>query len=204
MCLKSGHEADHVRVEPRQRAVLLEADRVARPVARDALVHMVEFDGSGFHIGMDDLRGDDAVAVQVFPGDGFQHGLRLRVQLQEPLHRDDGVQRTEQVQRTLHDEDDADGHDQRFHGAEGVEDHDDAQHDAQHGQQQEAFPAGILALAQLQCVLDAAQTVEDDEQAEDDGQDAHHDVAANDEECTQPQTDQTGDQGQLALEDTAK
>jgi len=65
------------------------------------------------------------------------------------------------------------------------------------------FQLGYSHRAQLQGVLDAAKAVKNDEQAEHDGQDAHHDVAADDEERAQPQTHKAGDQGQLALEHPA-
>ena len=78
-----------------------------------------------------------------------------------------------------------------------------AQHDAEHGQQQKDLPARILAPAQLESVLDAAQTVKDDEQAEHDGQHPYHHIAADDEECAQRQTDQPRDESELALEHAA-
>ena len=164
---------------------------------------MIQLHGGGFHVGRGDVRGDHAVAVQVLTGQGFQHGLGLGVELGKAADGQHGVQGTEQVDGTLDDEDDANGHDQRLHGAEGVQDHHHAQHHAEHRQQQEALPAGILTAAQVQSVLDAAQAVEDDEQAEHDGQDAHHDVAAEDEERAQAQADDARDEGELALEDAA-
>ncbi len=44
-----------------------------------ALVHMVQLHGGRLHVGMGDVRGDDAVAVQVLAGDGLQHRLGLGV-----------------------------------------------------------------------------------------------------------------------------
>jgi len=62
------------------------------------------------------------------------------VQLGKTAHGQHRVQGAEQVDGALHDQDDANGHDQRFHGAEGVQDHDNAQHHAEHRQQQKALP----------------------------------------------------------------
>ena len=165
-----------------------------------ALIHMIQLHGGGFHVGRGDVRGNHAVTVQVLTGQGFQHGLGLGVELGKAADGQHSVQGTEQVDGTLDDEDDANGHDQRFHGAEGVQDHDNAQHHAEHRQQQKALPAGIAAAAQVQCVLHTTDAVKDHEQAEHDGQDTHHDVAAQDQERTQCQTDDAGDQGELALE----
>jgi len=113
------------------------------------------------------------------------------------------IQGTEQVDGPLYDQDDADGHDQRLHGTEGVHDQHHAQHHAEHRQQQEALPAVVAAAAQVQCVLHPADGVKDDEQAEHHGQDAHHDVAAQQQESSKRQADDAGDQGELALEHPA-
>ena len=164
---------------------------------------MVQFYGSGLCIGAGHVRGDNAVAVQILTGNAFQYGLRFRVQLCKAAHRQHGVQSAEQVDGALHDQDDADGHHQRFHGAEGVCDQDDAQHHAEHRQQQKALPAVVAAAAQVQSVLHPANGVKDDEQAEHDGQNAYHDIAAQQQKNTQRKADKAGDQGKLALEHPA-
>ena len=110
---------------------------------------MVQLHSGGFCIGAGHVRGDNAVAVQILAGNAFQHRLGLRVQLGKAAHGQYGVQSAEQVDGTLYDQDDADGHHQRFHGAEGVCDQDDAQHHAEHRQQQKALPAVVAAAAQV-------------------------------------------------------
>ena len=125
------------------------------------------------------------------------------MQLCKAAHGQHGVQSAEQVDGTLHDQDDADGHHQRFHGTEGVCDQDDAQHHAEHRQQQKALPAVVAAAAQVQGVLHPANGVKDDEQAEHDGQDTYHDIAAQQQKNTQCKADKAGDQGKLALEHPA-
>ena len=110
---------------------------------------MVQLHGSGFCIGAGHVRGDNAVAVQVLTGNAFQHRLGLRVQFGKAAHRKDGVQSAEQVDGTFHDQDDADGHHQCFHGAEGVQNQHHAQHHAEHRQQQKALPAVVAAAAQV-------------------------------------------------------
>ena len=62
---------------------------------------MVELHGRGFGIGTGHIRGNDAVTVQILAGNGLQHRLRLRVQLDEPPHRQHGVQGTQQVEGAL-------------------------------------------------------------------------------------------------------
>ena len=153
---------------------------------------MIQFHGGGFRVSMSHIRGDNAVAVQILAGDAFQHGLGLRVQLCKAAHCQHGIQSAEQVDGTFHDQDDADGHHQRFHGTEGVCDQDDAQHHAEHRQQQKALPAVVAAAAQVQSVLHPANGVKDDEQAEHDGQNAYHDIAAQQQKNAQCKADKLG------------
>ena len=44
-----------------------------------ALVHMIQLYGGSLCIGAGHVRGDNAIAVQVLPGNSFQHRLGLRV-----------------------------------------------------------------------------------------------------------------------------
>ena len=58
-----------------------------------------------------------------------------------------------------------------------------------------SFPLRKMCIRdRVQCVLHTTDAVKDHEQAEHDGQDTHHDVAAQDQERTQCQTDDAGDQ----------
>ena len=165
-----------------------------------ALIHRIQLAGGGLGVRRGMAGADHPVPVQVQAGDLLEGGLGIGVQLVEAPDGQGGVDGPAQVEGAFDQQDDADAHDQSLHGAEGIKDHDASQHHAEQGQQDEPFPAGVAAAAQLQGVLQPAQAVEYHEQPEYHRQDPHHDIAAQDQKAAQAQTHQPRDQGEGALE----